>query len=148
MTKAINKLTVALGVCAFLGIGVSIYLYTFPVAPWYVPGIGTIRLERLWWKGDSELTVDKNGDGVIEERAIFAGPDGPRSPHDPAIETWEDTNRDGRMDLHTVLKGDVVFVEIDTNGDGIFDQKLIGDNARRYLASRDPRRSKERGIAQ
>ena len=89
------------------------------------------------WGKAVQMTVDRNRDGVPEVQARYRGGLGhdPRYTHAKPEESWEDWDGDGRFDHHYGYGDDGLdLLQIDTTGDGTFDLRLSGDDAREYLA--------------
>jgi len=93
---------------------------------------GRIYYEFRWGR-PYEVTADTNLDGKINFRASFVGVDNfSRSP----VEYWEDRDFDGVFEIHLV-KDRVHFgvLQVDQDGDGIYDLELHGSEAEEYYRS-------------
>jgi hypothetical protein len=93
---------------------------------------GRIHYEFRWGL-PYMVTADTNLDGNINFRASFVGVgDFSFSP----VEYWEDRDFDGVFEIHLV-KDQVHFgvLQVDQDGDGIYDLELFGEEAKEYYRS-------------
>jgi hypothetical protein len=110
-------------------IGATIYL--FRGVSEETPDYGTIYY-RYRWGRPHEVRVDINRDGIIEYRAIVPGVIG--SDVVP-LETWQDPDSRGSFRYHVLFKGgEPSVVEEDSDGDGTFETRMTGDEARTFVA--------------
>jgi hypothetical protein len=79
------------------------------------------------------ITADTNLDGAINFRASFVGV---RNFSRAPVEYWEDRDFDGVFEIH-VVKDRVHFgvLQVDQDGDGIYDLELFGKEAEVYFRS-------------
>ena len=86
------------------------------------------------WGRPREQLVDRDRDGKPEARATFSGYR-EFATHMVPDEMWEDWNEDGIFERHYVLThaGAIDVLEIDTDGDGRYDETLRGDEAEAYV---------------
>jgi hypothetical protein len=107
------------------------FLYLFRNASEESPNYGTIHYRYRWGK-PHEIQVDLNRDGIIEYQAIVPGVIG--SDVVP-IETWQDSDSRGSFRYHVLFKESVPsVVEEDSDGDGMFETRMTGEEARTFAA--------------
>ena len=100
---------------------------------------GDIRLVWRWGKA-AEQWVDWDKDGMEDSLLVYHRWSTQFSTHEVPDEILDDTLRRGRFDLHVTFADGVVRVlQRDHDGDGHFEERLAGEEAReaysRYLAT-------------
>lgn len=126
---------IALGL-PLLGIMTSLsYLFRMQVIDNPALGIITVRYR---WGRPYEITADSNRDGEADYRGFVDAPFGSIATH-TAIPTeyWEDSDYDGCFESHVVLEsGSIIFVEVDVDKDGRYEETLTGREATNFYESK------------
>lgn len=87
---------------------------------------------RYRWGKPFDVRVDFNQDGRFDYRARVPGVFGAGII---PLESWQDPRFEGFYRYHVIYSGgEVTVVEIDKNGDGVFDQQLENGEAREFAA--------------
>jgi hypothetical protein len=127
--------SLALVVLGLIGLA---WWHYFGDTVWDNPEIGVCRFKLRWGKA-YEVRIDTNRDGVADIRIRYSGLR-TWGPHERPLESWEDTDYDGRVDLHSVwLNADgegVLVLQVDDDGDGVYDRVLCGTDATQLYRER------------
>jgi hypothetical protein len=96
------------------------------------PTLGEMKY-KYRWGGRAWLEVDRNRDGLPDAKARLL----PGSPATPK-ELWEDRDSDGVFEIHARMnrRGEIIFLEIDEDNNGVEEVLLHGDEAAAYWEER------------
>lgn len=100
------------------------------------PVLGEITYKWRWGFA-REMIVDSDRDGRRDIRAIFDFKSRYFFTHDTPTEYWEDRDSDGSFDCYAHWRPDgTSIVELDTDGDGKFDETLTDVAAEQFFRKR------------
>ena len=95
-----------------------------------LPGVATALSKKRWGKY-VEIRIDQSGDGKADfVNEYEPGIDG-MTTRQQWSRRWMDLDYDGRLDVDMIFRRGrgVVEVRLDTDQDGTYDKKLLGDAA-------------------
>lgn len=125
----IRRYFVALISLAVLAIIIAAWSYLFRTEKEENPYLGEIALKHRWGRVHT-FSADKNMDGITNSLAIW--PDYDRNL--PPLEAWYDPEDRGSFKYHVVYdEGKADRLEIDEDGDGIYESVLHGKDAQSYI---------------
>ena len=112
-----------------------IFAYLFRTETLENPELGVFQYKYRWGIAHEEQ-VDTNRDGTPDYRAIFDGTSRTFDAHGLPREFWEDRDHDGVFEIHAVYSDNrLERVELDRNGDGIYDEVLVKSEAEAFFQS-------------
>ena len=120
---------------------IAIIVFGLAIVGWYLfrtvtadtPWLGSVSV-RYRWGFPHLVEADQNRDGHIDTRAIWPGYKQNNVPE----EAWIDAGFYGWYKYHLVYeKGELVELEIDGDGDGSYESRIIGESAKEYLREND-----------
>lgn len=122
-------------VLLFFGVGlvlVGAYYYLFRTIEDDNPYYGII--ESHYFMGfPKSRTGDTNRDGFVDIKFVYFGEDvcfGRSFHHLDSSEGWRDIDFDGFFETYIIVKrGKVIYLEVDADENGSYDQILTGDEA-------------------
>lgn len=122
-----------LGCGVLLLAAILLIAYLFRTETYENPELGIIE-NRFRWGYAFEQTADVNRDGNPDYRAIYAKGARSFSTGQAPVEIWEDRDYDRKFEIHAVLdESIVVTVEIDKDGDGVYETILSGEEASSFF---------------
>jgi hypothetical protein len=101
--------------------------------------VGGVMWQKWRWGRIDAIDLDRNRDGRVDMRFKYTRRT-LRFDNNAPEDVWEDTNFDGTFDRHVMYAaGRVVGVDVDTDGDGRYEQRMRGSGADELVRKHPPK---------